>query len=1103
MSLQEWLKRLGDAIDEISEYTAVECEIPRIPSGDSSGATVVYGEITGLDNIPANFDKSGLRELQKHLAGLVSRTISRFGGRIEQMEGMTILGVFSQGDEPDHAVNATSAATDFFESIQTLDPILSENNLKIGARIGIHTGTVIRRSEFEVITGEAVQIAARLRKQSEGSAIIISTTVQKNTGKQFSYAPCGELSLKGMDAALKMFQVLNRKTEMDHWEQMNRSAQTLFCGREYELEKIGDFYKKCLNSSTDNGSKKHILLGITGPAGIGKSRLISHFLEDLAGKNQEGETDRVECEQIMSNGASGYHRRAMGALIAMLLNRLRHPASTDEIKRRLDEMVSDLSRYSHNLKELQQIIPLFGYLLGIHYDDPRLKYLKSLALQTEIFIAFRILVEAIAQKLYQTSKLPLIMIWERYRKMDDPSQDALRFILKNARTPLPMMIMVVYRPGGKLPEMTQRYVDQEKLLLESLSYGEEKCMISNLLGGRPVSPMLESLFQIMGKGHPYHLEELVSLVRSKGIIEFTEDQWQLINENAGENLPQSLQGIVSARIELLDPIVLDILHYAAVIGPRFDFEMLRKIAHRVKGKHDINVILSNLVTFQFISPDGVSGDLGSNYRFSFRSSLIHTSVYKGISEPRKKMLHGLCGEMIQAQFKDRISRYYFDLAYHQAAAGDTDQALETHRLAAITAMQLHAGNIAVRIFTRALEILPKTDPRRNQFYRNRGDVFHAFGMADRAVDDYKSCLSLAMNEEDKEVQGVTFYKIGAVFEQLNRFDEAILCFRQAMTIFRDQGDTLLEAGAIRNIGLINGYRDEYEPALEILQQALALSREHRDKRGESQSMMAIGAVHQVQRRFADAYHWFWESLAAAREIGNPRWEAGLFGCIGSNHYIQGQFGKALQYFDQVLEAADRMGNRHLKVTAMTEKGRVLFCKGEFDTAAENFNQALKIVRENNYSFKAARLLMYLGFVQYYNNESVKSLANLEQARRLFKRFHLAQSDIFALSLMARVHRKNNDHIQADDLSCQAITEIEQLKLNENEVTLELSQIFFTHFLVLQEQHDPDRFKFLEKSYGILNRSLEDISDADGVKNLLRTPFNWPISEEWKKFKSNS
>jgi class 3 adenylate cyclase/tetratricopeptide (TPR) repeat protein len=223
--------------------------------------TVVFCDLVGSTALGERTDPEVLRELMSRYHGELRAILERHGGMVEKFVGDAAMAVFGLPQvHEDDALRAVRAAVEMRDAVAPLG---------LEVRIGVNTGGVVAGTGETLVTGDAVNVAARFEQAADAGAILIGSATERLVRDTVHVEAIAPLVLKGKSDPVSAFRVLEL---LDYVPAFTRAIETPFVGRAEELERL----EHALVSAVEARSPQ--LATIVGPPGIGKSRLARELL---------------------------------------------------------------------------------------------------------------------------------------------------------------------------------------------------------------------------------------------------------------------------------------------------------------------------------------------------------------------------------------------------------------------------------------------------------------------------------------------------------------------------------------------------------------------------------------------------------------------------------------------------------------------------------------------------------------------------------------------------------------------------------------------------------------------------------------------------------
>jgi tetratricopeptide (TPR) repeat protein/class 3 adenylate cyclase len=1006
----DWTQELNLDLDKLIDLSNPDQKIPsdklKLKAGERRFVTVLFIDMQDFTALFGQYDDNVVEGLINKLFTIFYGQIEKRGGWVEKFSGDAIMAAFgAKVAHEDDAVRAIDASLSILDSFKQIQPVLKKQGIEVDVRIGIHSGEVTKskRAEFDVITGDTVNTAARLEQNADNGTILVSSSTKKFAGDRFVYVDHSDVLAKGKKNLIQTYCIQSKTPRKEKWQRSKLAARTIFVGREIEINQLREMYKKCCEYKptgvTSSHNTQHVMIGIEGEAGMGKSRLVYEFLKE-----------NTQTEQVLKGSAVSFASRSYETIISMLMDILGLVTFGPEIKLKLESLLENLAEYVEDDTEIKKALPMLGFLLGVKYEDPRFEHLNPDQLQSEIFIAFKTFIQSIAEKTYREHTKPLILILEDFHWIDIPSKEALKFLVENTNTKLPLLLLVPYRLEGELLKVSVKRVESVELKLESLLIKDEISLIQGMLDTTKVPASLRKLVNERVAGNPYYIEELVHHLVDREIIFEMDGRWQF-KDTAGEiEVPTSLRGLLLARIDTLDQQIKTTLQHASVLGRDFFYKTLKWIEGKIENGADPKTALGELVVFNFILTQEHFDPL-----YIFKHILTRDVAYDTLLHRNRKVLHRLYAEFIEEIHAEHLDKYYFELGEHWLAAGYHEKGIEYFLKAGAFAKKSYDNQKALAALSKAIDLMSDLDTRISQALRDRGAVFMLIGQMSEAKKDFDRSFVKTIELKDRNGEALSIHEVGKTHHARGKFNKALKWYHRALEIFKELGDRHGEAATLGNIGSIHHDQGRCEEALRFSKQAMEIFQEIGDRHGEADSISQVGIIHHEQGRDEEALLCHQRSLTIRRELDNRIGIASSLGNIGNIHFLQDSYEEALNWYKQALMIFSEIGNRRGKAMVFNNIGATYSNISRDEEALRYYKQALITQRELGDRMGIASSLGNIGNSHYQQGRDEEALECHQQSLEIKRDLGNRAGEAHSLQTIGAIHQ--DQFIYEEALNC--------------------------------------------------------------------------------------
>ncbi len=660
-----------------------------VTDSERKSITALFVDIKGSTDLIADLDPEDARAILDPTLQLMMDAVHRYEGYVAQALGDGIFALFgapiAHEDHPQRALYAALLMQD--ESRKRAEQLRREKGINVQLRVGVNTGEVVLRSIRKddlhtdyVPVGQSTNLASRMESLATPGSILVSEQTYKLTEGYFEFKSLGQAQVKGFAEPLNIYEVVGVGPLRTKLQLSVRRGLARFVGRQSELEQL----QRALEAAKAGHGQ---IAGVMGEPGVGKSRLFYEFKL----LSQRG------CLILETFSISHGKAYPYLPLIDLLKNYFQLTNQDDERRRRekITGKVLTLDR------SLEDILPYLFFLLGIAEATSPLQ-------QMDPQIRRKRILEAIKRLLLRESlNQPLIIIFEDLHWLDAETQAFLQLLSESVATAR-MLLLVNYRPEYQQQWSGKTYFSQ--LRLDPLGKEQAEEMLTALLGetvGATGRSPLHQFILAKTEGNPFFMEEIVQELREQEILVRAADVgWVVTHPTINLRLPTTVQGVLTARMDRLQPEEKALLQTLAVIGREFSASLLRKVV--TEREEDLHRLLSRLQAGEFVYEQPAFPEV----EYIFKHALTQEVAYNSLLLERRKVLHERTAQAIEEVYHYKLDDHYSELAYHYSRSGNTQKAIDYLQLAGEQAVQRSAHAEAVRHLSAAIALTPDlSDPQ--------------------------------------------------------------------------------------------------------------------------------------------------------------------------------------------------------------------------------------------------------------------------------------------------------------------------------------------------------------------------------------------------------
>ncbi|MCZ6749525.1 MAG: AAA family ATPase, partial [SAR324 cluster bacterium] len=824
-------------------------------------------------------DPEEVQGLMRRLKDQAVEIVESHGGIVSQFVGDEVLALFgvptAHEDDP---VRAVRAAGGLHELARDLSP---EVEAKIGRVLRMHTGIesgLVVTSTADVrdgtigVTGDTVNMGARLKALAEDDTILLGPETRKLVADAFETEALEPVALKGKADPIIPYRLLAERSAPV-------MASHLFIGRRVELRQFNGIIEECLESGLGQG------IYLRGHTGSGKTRLVEEFrtvasshgfachvglvLDFGVAKGRDAIRSIVSRLLQIPTGASDDARRdaAGRALSAGFLDEAQAPFLNDLLDlpqpAELRPIYDAMDNETRNRGQRETVC---GLLRRASATQPVMLTVEDLHWADEITLAH---LAALAGTVGEARAL-LVMT---SRLDGDPLDQAWR----GASQGTPLTTIDV---GALRPDEARKLAGQFRDVSAGIT---ERCLER-------------------AAGNPFLLVELL----------------RAAEESDEESVPGSVQSLVLARMDHLDPADREALQAASIFGRHFLLDELRALLGNPDYRCD------GLVAHYFVQPEGEG--------YLFAHALVQEGVYGSLLKARRRELHRGAADWfagrdppLRAAHLDRgehadAPRAYLDAARNQAAQYRYERAL--------------------RLAQRGTE-LAKEPAARFTLTCYTGELLHDLGRNSQSIEAYRE----AEHSASDDIQLCRAW-IGQAegMRVIDQIQDALAMLDKAEKPATENHLTLelaqlhhLRGNLFFPAGNIDGCIREHEAALKW-------AREAGSPEAEARSLGGLGDAYYNPGRMATAHDYFSRCVAVSREHGFGQIEASVSPMLGWSMYFRYELGQALEIGLAAAEMAAKASQHRAEILSRSLVGYVQSEFGDYADATEYADQTTALVR---------------------------------------------------------------------------------------------------------------------------------------------------------------
>ena len=551
----------------------------------------------------------------------MQKVVERHEGTVEKFIGDAVMAVFGiPVVHEDDAMRAVRAAAEMRDRLGALNEELDRDwGVQIAARTGVNTGEVVAGDASggqRFATGDAVNVAKRFEEAAPPGEILLGETTWKLVRDAVEVEPVEELELKGKGEVVSAYRL--RSIEPGA-EGRARRLDSPMVGRERERSLLEQAYERAA------GERGCHLFTVLGAAGVGKSRLIAEFLDGL------GERATVVRGRCLSYGE--------GITYWPVLEVVRVLLGQDVVSTITDRLAGD--------EKAELIATRVARAVGLAEGPTP---------SEETFWAVRKLLEAHAHE------RPLVVVFDDAQWGEPTFLDLVEHIADISRD-APILLVCLARPEllDARPGWSGGKFNATSVLLEPLGDHDSGELIDNLLGRAELDAEVRTRVAEAAEGNPLFVEEMLGMLIDDGLLERRNGHWVATGDVTSVAVPPTIQALLSARLDRLEPAERAVVERASVEGKIFHRGAVAELS-RAELRNDIGGHLQTLVRKELLRPDRAS--FAGEDAFRFRHLLIRDAAYDAMPKELRAQLHELFAGWLERAAGAHVLEYEEILGFH-------------------------------------------------------------------------------------------------------------------------------------------------------------------------------------------------------------------------------------------------------------------------------------------------------------------------------------------------------------------------------------------------------------------------------------------------------
>jgi class 3 adenylate cyclase len=737
---------------------AVSEEVPPPAGQERRLVTILFADVTGSTSLGERLDPERLQELLAVYFDAMREEIEGEGGTIEKFIGDAIMAAFgvpaAHEDDPARALRAALRMRRRLEEVNRSLERRFGHALQI--RTGVNTGEVLAavdaRPDEPMVTGDAVNVAARLEQMAEPGWIVVAERTAR-AARGFRYTELGPQDLRGKERPVAAVRLEGEAPERA--ERGVPGLQAPMVGRDQELALLQTLFSRVVTE------RRPHLVTIYGDPGVGKSRLVREFLAWTEAREPSPTIAFGRCLPY-GDGVAYWPLAEILKSHAGVLDNDPTEVVLGKIATSCDDVLS-----ADAAIDATTACGAIAYTVGLEFPSTPMRDLEPRQVRERMHSAWRSFFSTLSLR------TPVVVVIEDIHWADTALLDLLEHLAD--RVVGPVLFVCPARPEltDRRPGWGGGHRNGSSLSIEPLSADHAERLVRLLLSVEDLPDPVRRQILARAEGNPFFLEEIVRHLIDDGRIVRSGDRWRA-SEHIGEvEIPDTVQAVLAARIDLLDPPHKRTLQRAAVVGRVF---WPGPVGRLLNGDREhLREALERLEERELVRSRPTSAIAGEP-EFIFKHILTRDVAYETLPRRERSRAHASVAEWIESTAGDRRGEFAELLAHHyeQAYLGAPDseqdvgpieglrsRAVEALLEAAEVTRRRFATETSFRLIDRALPIAD-TSLERARTLEQRGRVARDDYRGDLSWTSYRDAVDIRLRDLPDEAASIARACAGAV-----------------------------------------------------------------------------------------------------------------------------------------------------------------------------------------------------------------------------------------------------------------------------------------------------------------------------------------------------
>lgn len=979
--------------------------------------TVLFADLSGYTAISEGMDPEAVKQLIDGVLRRLAEEVVRFGGTVDKYIGDNVMAIFgapvAHEDDEERAVRAALGMQAAMGEIN--EALTGRHGATLELRVGINTGEVLAGAlgDGYTVIGDTVNVAARLQAAGRRGTVTVGRRTHRATADVVEYTQLEDLHLKGKAEPVPAWEAVGLRAAQPVRRPVARAATPLV-GRTDELSLMESLYSRVTRE------RRPHLVTLVGQAGVGKSRLLHEFRERVGALEDAPAFREGRCLPY----GSGVVYWALGEVMRTDAG-VRDEDSAEEAWEKIKGYSCELLLDESSEREaVVRRAALVARVLGVdvpediaapEFDDPQ-------KMRESFFSAVRAVMESRARQ------QPLVLAFEDIHWADHGMLDLIEYLAQWVRGPLLLLCLardelLEHRPawGGGRRGATSVFLDP-------LSAAETRDLVRALLPNAEDADRAAELVVTRAGGNPFFAEEMARMLAEEGTIEAAE-------------LPGTVQALLAARLDSLEPHERQLVQQAAVVGRTFWEGLLAEVAR--DGGFDLHDALVSLQEKDLVVASTAT-QLAGEQEYAFKHVLIRDVAYGMLPKSVRSAKHFDVGRFIEERAGDRTDEVVTILAEHygraallaeEAGAGEQDleqlrrKALHFLEAAGDAAAVLYSNPESYKHYEAARRLDAPHDPAAMaRIGEKQGDVALRMGRVDAAVAVWEECLEFHRSQEDLRRMGDLHRKIGAGLWHKGERKQALDHYQKGTNLLKDGPPCLELVRLYEEAAWLYMHAGDNMLAIYASEKALRLAERLGETRAASRAHGIFGRVFGRIGDSAKARENLERSVELARGSDEGETIRALLALGNHLEISDADYGSAETSYTEALTLAQRVGDLPAQVELHAALATLAVYRADWEAVEAFTVDSAELAEREGLVGKLCLPYASQGLLHWRGGDWAAAEGSFRRAAELAEQVGWSEVSFAALLGLATVLRDRGEYRDAETVLAQALDVCERAGL---------------------------------------------------------------------------